>query len=49
MELLKERKYMVVLAGPTDQLGCSVLDRLKPRDVTVRQSSQDAVAIFKLG
>ena len=49
VELFKEKGYMVILAGLGDQLGCSILDGLKPRDVTIRQSGQDAVAIVKLG
>ncbi len=39
VELFKERDYKVVFARPIDQLGSSVLDGLKPGDVTVRQSS----------
>ena len=49
VELFKERGYMFVLVVQIDQLGCSILDGLKTRDVTVRQSGQDNVAIVKLG
>ncbi len=47
VEFFKERGYMVVLVGLSDQLGCSGLDGLRPRNVTVRHSGQDAVAIVK--
>ena len=49
MELFKERGYMVVFVRPSDQLGSNILDRLKSGDVTVRQSSQNTVAIVKSG
>ncbi len=48
VELYKESGYMVMFARPSDQLDSSILDRLKPGDVTVWQSSQDAVAVVKL-
>ena len=49
VELFKERGYMTVFARSSDQHCSSILDGLKPRGVTVRQSCQDDVAIVKLG
>ena len=49
VELYEERGHMVMFARPSDQLGSSILDGLKSGDITVWQSSQDAVTVVKLG
>ena len=48
VELYEERGHMVIFARPSDQLGSMVLNGLKSGDITVWQSSQDAVTVAKL-
>ena len=38
---------MVILAGPGDEFSSSILDRLQFTDLTVWQSSQNAVAVIQ--
>ena len=47
VKLYEERGHMVMFVGPSDQLGISVLDGVKSGDITVWQSSQNAVTVVK--
>ena len=45
MKLLENEGDMVIFMRPSDKFSSSILDGLQVANVTIRQASQDAVAI----